>query len=450
MNLLRKACLLFFIFVTPLCSAQHWLYTFRPGDTLWDLCLEYTTVPNCWQTIGDENGVDFPRQIPPGTVIKFPVNWLKTVPEPVSVLYVRGNVQYQPFRSIPLANLVVGQQLPIGSRIVVGDESTTTLLFANDSTLVLDANSELTLDALSSLGDSGMVDSRLRLLRGATTTKVPSNDGNIRFQIDTPAAAAAVRGTEFRVTHIENGDDVAMRAEVLEGIVAVSNTVDQQDVNQGFGLIAADNAPVPEPVELLPPPVITTDSTPQVNALTVNWQALSDAQLYRIALLSDDVTPELLATAEVNATSYTWSDLEEACYQISLSGIDAQTLQGMPALTQLCVVPPLGVADLNEESSKLVDGNLWQLSWNAVAGASQYELEISRSESFDTLIATMQTSQPTATYPVDPEGTYFARVRAITADGVKSETGQVVSLTPTHWDEHAIGLATIIVLILLL
>ena len=52
--------------------SSEWIYSVRPGDTLWDLCKTYTTKIDCPTKLGERNHVSLPKRLPPGYLIRFP------------------------------------------------------------------------------------------------------------------------------------------------------------------------------------------------------------------------------------------------------------------------------------------------------------------------------------------------------------------------------------------
>ncbi len=60
------------------------------------------------------------------------------------------------------------------------------------------------MDSLGSFDASGMVDTSVRLKKGRVENRVAPQKPDSRYRIITPAAVAAVRGTEFRV----GGDEI--------------------------------------------------------------------------------------------------------------------------------------------------------------------------------------------------------------------------------------------------
>jgi len=70
--------------------ADEWVYTFRPGDTLWVLCSTYVAEPDCWNKVALRNEIANPRRISPGTKLYLPIAWLKVQPAKARVLTVEG------------------------------------------------------------------------------------------------------------------------------------------------------------------------------------------------------------------------------------------------------------------------------------------------------------------------------------------------------------------------
>ncbi len=438
-----------FVFFSAQASAEYWLYAFRPGDTIWAVCKQFTIRENCWQTIGQENGVTFPRRIPPGTVIKFPISWLKTIPKPVTINYVRGNVSYSDSAN-EIATASVGDNLAIGTIIIVGENSNATLRFADGTVMLLEENSELHLNALSANGDTGMVDSRVRLNRGAATTQVPKRRDRIRFRIETPSAVAAVRGTEFRVS--TDKDDINLsRAEVLEGLVGVDTSVSGQDVAQGFGLTAQKGAAPSEPIELLPAPIFNSTNQAQLVDITIDWNTVDGAINYRATLLSIDNNNEkkILATKTINDDSVQWSGLSVGCYSTEVSAIDENKLKGIPASLDVCVEAALAQVQITKKNIKKKDNENLEVQWDPVENASSYVVEYSLTKNFkdSTIIATKSNS---TLIPANTESRYFVRIRAINSSGLSSPISTTANWSPTFWDKYiALGAAGLLVLLIL-
>ena len=104
--------------------AADWVYTMRPGDTLWTLCKEYTKEPTCWQKLGPLNKIDRDRAIPPGTRIRVPANWLKVPAASAEIIFVQGEASLQ-LPGEPVIAATEGTKLSIGSTLVTSPPAQT-------------------------------------------------------------------------------------------------------------------------------------------------------------------------------------------------------------------------------------------------------------------------------------------------------------------------------------
>ena len=88
-----------------------------------------------------------------------------------------------------------------------------------------------------------MVDTRIRLNIGRVNTRVEKQQPDSHYEITTPAAITAVRGTDFRLS---TDDEQISRTEVTEGFVAVSAGVFEKNLQHGYGIVAEKDKPLPE------------------------------------------------------------------------------------------------------------------------------------------------------------------------------------------------------------
>ena len=387
-------------------SAADWLYTMRPGDTLWTLCKEYTKEPNCWQKLGPLNKIDRDRAIPPGTRIRVPAHWLKVPAASAEIIFIQGDVKYQtPDEAlIPAAE---GVKLTIGSTLVTG-KGTVSVLFADGSSLVLEPNSQLKLDALSNFELNGMVDSTIRLKRGTVKTRVIKREPRSRFQTITPSAVAAVRGTEYRVnvgTGKQANDTPQTRVEVYQGLVDVGAEDIKFPVPASFGIVAKQGEALQAPVKLLDKPTFINLDEQQLLTLEpsgkaflphlIHWQNLELASAYQLNILADDATKseKLLKSYRTIDTKVNVSDLGVGCYQLSLRAIDVLGLHGLAAKQRLCLKQQLSSPFVkSRQLNSDTETQLIQLYWDKSSDAQSYLIEVSETPDFSAVISSTDIS----------------------------------------------------------
>lgn len=318
-------------FSSSLLAEEYWEYTFRPGDNLWNIAKKYTTSVNNWKEIQHINKIRYgaDRKIRPGTRVVIPVAMLKLQPTPAVVIAVSGDVKLVKANG-DQAIIKTGDKLYMGDRVTTTEGQTLRLQFADKSELQVLSNSEVMLDKLSYYKKAGMVDTRVRLNSGSVNTWVEKQNKDSHYEILTPAAITAVRGTAFRLSTDEHN---VSRTEVTEGVVAVSAGDAEKDVQDGFGIVAERDKPLPEPVKLLPAPVLTTEESADKKQHTISWNALDGAVSYRYQLASDKDFNYLLQDKSVSSTQLVLTDLEPGDYFFKVRGIDKLKLQGLDAST---------------------------------------------------------------------------------------------------------------------
>jgi len=319
-------------------AEEYWEYTFRPGDSLWRIAEKYTTSVNNWGEILKLNSIDeaSDRTILPGTRILIPVLMLKLQPAPALVIAINGAA------TLVRANgdesvLTVGTELFSGDRVVTGDQQSLRMQFADKSELQVLANSEVVLDKLSHFKQTGMVDTQIRLNRGRVRTRVIKQKPGDRYEIKTPAAITAVRGTTFRLS---SDDSQISRTEVTEGLVVVSADQAEKDVNFGFGIVAEQDKPLPEPVELLDAPEISDNQSISASRLRVWWFKLEGAEFYRYELATDENFDQVSIASSTDDNGIQLDELTPGQYYLRVRGVDQYRLEGFDAVKSFVIEEP--------------------------------------------------------------------------------------------------------------
>lgn len=312
-------------------QARDWVYEAKPGDTLWDLCLEYTARPGCWLELGKYNGIVQDRRILPGTKIRIPLAWLLELPVVGTVLKVQGEVRYQPQDGANPVPLTEGEQLMLGSLITTLD-GTARIALGEYGEVFIRPQSILELSDIS-VESTPDGETRLDLDRGNVEIAVQPKSRS-RFEVHTPSAIAAVRGTRYRVV-AENRS--ATRSEVLEGLVAIEAS-SSVDVPGGFGLRAQQGVALGPPRKLLDPPRFSQASVNAAVPVVLAWAPDPLAHYWTLDLYSDD--GQLLANERLEQPRYAIEQLDLGCYSVTVRGVDQDGFNGMESDLPLCIEAP--------------------------------------------------------------------------------------------------------------
>ena len=398
----------------PALAQDDFEYVVRPGDNPWNITERYLKSINYWPRIVHYNNILEPTAIAPGTRLRLPTSWLRAEVASARVVDVRGSVEHEVNgRPQPL---VAGMLLDAGALIRTHDDSSLALQFPDGSRSLISANSELLVNELQRLRASGAQQLRVRLKRGQIENSVqPARTGGSRYTIETPAAVAAVRGTEFRVAT----GDRHMRTETLSGEVALRNsrgetrlpTATGAHVNAGEGpgkavrlLPAPDVDALPEIIDRVP---FRLPITPIVGASHYRTQI---APLQGFTVLESDRVAD-------DASVLGSASLADGRYRLRVRAIDSLGLEGLSAEREIIVdarpEPPF--PSQPAPGGFAVDEKL-VFRWARVPDAQTYHFQLAGDEGFSTPNVTLDTHDE-AGVTIDgdvPSGEYFWRIAVST------------------------------------
>ncbi len=423
----RWLCLIFAVVLgclAPTTQAQDWIYTVRPGDTLWDLADKYLTRGVAYTPrLQELNAVADPKRLQPGSRLRFPVRWLKQQPVPVKVISVQGEVTRVRAEDGSHTALANDALLHAGDSVITGAEANAVLEFADGSRLTLRGGSHLVLDALSAYGDTGMVDTRTRLQRGRIDNRVaPARGPGSRYEIHTPAAVSAVRGTDFRVS-AEIQQPVS-RTEVLTGGVAVTGEGRTRRVPASFGVVARAGKPPPPPRRLLERPDVSQlpDKLERV-PVNLRWPALPGAVAYRVQVGKQEDFGQLFLDRTVTEPATGGFDLsEDGDYILRLRGVDDVALEGIDAVHRFTLdarpEPPVSVQP--NDQVVLRDAQP-QFKWSIPENARSYRFQLATTQDFAARVLDLDIEREGNFTPETPlvPGTYYWRL------ATRDQTGEV-------------------------
>ncbi|MFN3536963.1 MAG: FecR domain-containing protein, partial [Brevundimonas sp.] len=220
-------------------------YTVVQGDTLIELAEAYLHRPDDYRAVARLNGVTNPRRLRPGSVLRFPVSLLRTEPARARVSNVRGAATVQSGG----ASRALGQGEPLEEGVIIatGANAFVRLVLPDGSHVALPSQSRIRIARLRRVLLTGGHDQQFDVLTGRLEAGARRVDPAGRFEIVTPIAVSAVRGTEFRVSYAAAAGQGS--TEVLEGSVGVLAQEDALLVQAGqgaaVGVSGAELAPLP-------------------------------------------------------------------------------------------------------------------------------------------------------------------------------------------------------------
>ncbi len=392
-------------------STGDFAYHAQPRDTLIGLGHRLLLEPRRWRDLQRRNHIADPRRIPRGAIIEIPYEWLRTSAEGASVSNLTGTVQQAG------GKVAQGEVLAEGSVIETGSDGSVTIDLADGSVVTLQKSSTLRLDQMVRVSGVAAAHSiRLKLESGRVETAVKPHRDVGRFEIITPVAVSAVRGTQFRNGYSSEEDRAS--TETLEGTVNVAGSTAAVPVSAGFGTrVARDQSPL-QPVALLPPPDLS--DLPQVNSgalLRVELPAVAGAKAYRVqlakdaefhAIAADTVTPGVVANID---------GLPDGDYWLRARSIDGLGLEGADAVRRvtqhLLPDPPLPTAPANAVK---ITGTHVHLAWTRTGSAARYALQVAQDSAFTAPVLDRRAVDATAAEVDDlPSGQYYWRVATLNA-----------------------------------
>lgn len=411
-------------------QAQEWVYRVRPGDTLWDVTGAYLKPSIPWQRLQEHNRIANPYQLPPGSTLRIPLQWLDRQPAKARVIALEGEAVARTPAGQE-SSVTSGMSLGSGASLKTSPDASLSLQFADGSRLQLLGDSELLLDRLTRFGRSGMADTRLRLQRGRIGNDVRRLRGPAaNFIVETPTASSAVRGTTFRV---EAGEAYS-QTEVLEGRVSV-NAPRQRGalLRPGFGAVVAAGQAAVSPLPLLPAPDLSRIPPMSQSARpTLAWPAVEGARQYRIQVSAQRTFDSLRVDAESDAPRHTLPALEAGTYFVRVRAIAANGLEGRDAVIELRIddqpAPPYSIAPA---AGSVVRTPELALSWTQAPGAAAYQYEVAATADATQPVAGARVEgETTARLPAPlPPGDYVWRIRSVDAAGKTGPYGDGVPFT---------------------
>ena len=395
-------------------AAADFAYEIRAGDNPWNLTQRYLKDLSYWPRIQQYNRIAEPRRLQPGARLLIPEQWLRLQTREVRIDALHGEVALTGADGL-LRPARVGDRLAPGMKLVTGEAGSAALAFADGSRVQLRPRSELGVQQSADFAAGAGSWVRLELLRGSVDSLIAPRSGPAgRFEIQTPAAVAAVRGTRFRV----HADGDAARNETLEGRVAFGNAAGEQSVTAGQGSFARTGVAATPPRALLPAPALPALFA---DRLPINrpFPPLDGATAYRVQIAGDATFDTVLIDAFGPAAAVRAADLPDGEYRVRVRGVDGDGFGGLDAEAVLTVdarpEPPVLVEP--GPDARVSDAQP-ALRWSRARADERWRLQIASDASFSgPLVDRNDLSEPSFRPDAPlPPGTWFWRIASRNPD----------------------------------
>jgi hypothetical protein len=393
-------------------------YVVVPGDTLIGISQRLLRDPALWPEVQRLNQIKNPRRIPPTTQLRIPYEWLRAASQPFTIEVVVGVVDINGSRA------AAGQAANAPATLKTGADGFVIVRLVDGSRFRLRSNSELRVEVLDRLDADGATRTQVWLESGKVETDASTQrDGN-RFEVRSPLAITAVRGTNFRVG--VNPQESFGTSEVIEGAVAVVAPTGAVAVEAGFGTRVEPGRALEAPVRLLVAPdlSLTADNSGAPNLL---WETrpVDGAVAYFAQLTRTSVPQEVIATSQGAAPGGSFGALSDGEYGLQVAAIDRLGLEGATAVKviarrRLAQIPTLS------PMTRIVGTN-FGFRCEVPAGA-RCDWQVSIHPDFRDISREGITAEPAVTLVRLVPGRYYLRARNLDSDGRISEFAPVQEL----------------------
>ncbi len=436
------------------------LHTVRAGDTLIRICQRASTGPCDWREVQRLNGLNNPRRLMPGQVLRLAAPAVPAPPLPpeeallVEMVHAHGQVTLQR-PGLAALPLVGGEPLRAGDTVRTGAQSSASMRLPDGSRLVLHAHSEVLLERHAKRRTDAGQDTQLHLQRGSLDTRVqPAAAGQPvpRLQIRTHVANLGVRGTEFRTRVTEGGAAL----EVLQGRVAATaqtgnataalSAAASAEVAAGQGLVAQAEGlgavrALPAPPNLQTLPVLV-----QHLPLLLDFSGTARASRWRARVSAPGAPDQPLLEGVFGTPMARWADpLPDGTYELRVRATDETGLEGPDAVASFVLKarpvapwpvsldPAAAQASAAGHSLPGQPAHLARLAWQVQPEAASYQVQLADDSSFAALRAVRRGITATTLDLGLPPGRYVWRVASVRADGNAGpwSDSQVLVVNPT-------------------
>lgn len=385
-------------------KAEDWIYTigvnhnntYSVGETI----KQYLANPNDYAKVLEHNKISDESALRPGHRLKIPYQLLAIKPLTVILDSISGSVYKTTTQENIKEVALIGDTFNLGDRIETLEDSSAFLVFADGSTVQLKENTSVTFDLLNVYGEQGMVDSKLLLNKGRADVHANPDkrkNGIYRFEVKTPLAISAVRGTSYGIS----SDDKQTNVELFSGKNIVSSdtsinssAIESMDktitLEKGLGtVVRKDKMPI-DPVVLLSMTDIDT-TTIANHKRYIGWPAVNEAKAYYIEV-ADDAAFKNIIWMNKEGSNHLVPDFinEDKPYYLKVAAVDIDGIIGHPSTVVVNpqLYPKAPDTYLPAHAKLITDKNV-DFNWQAEPN-EMFLFQLARDKRFDQVLLEKQ------------------------------------------------------------
>jgi hypothetical protein len=325
-------------------SGPYITYQVQPGDSIYRVAQRLLDEPSRWPELVKLNAVA-PKRLPVGAELKVPAPWLKPAAAQARTIAVAGVVTVNGQALSP--ERLVGE----GDALESGPNASATFQLPDGTIVTLTAQSKARFEAIRQYSADSGLKVRLIVLEGRAEASSPPARKR-PFEIKTPLATAAVRGTAFRAAASGQG----ATTEVLQGSVQwgsvqggsagpAARRTSAQVVEKGFGSSASSTGELGSVQALLPAPDLTGfDAFVTSPELLLRFD-VPGAVRYRVRVANDEALRDLVQETVLEQGQFSLATTRDGPYFVAIRGIARDRIEGIDASARIVVdarpIPPV-------------------------------------------------------------------------------------------------------------
>ncbi|GAB2888163.1 hypothetical protein GCM10027202_15890 [Microvirgula curvata] len=399
-------------------AVTEWRYHVYQGDTLWSIATLHLKDVSYIPALQRLNRISNAHAILTGRDIRIPLEWMKQRPGRPVVMAVTGNGSLK--RHNGSRPLVEKQELEAGDIIETAENAVIIIRYEDGSVSEIGPKSRLTIRQTTHYPSTQATSNDIRLERGSIDSRITRNPlMPNRYDIQTPSAVTAVRGTQFRV---RVDDPAESGTEVLEGKVEVRQDGRPVNVSAGYGVMMRQGRG-DSGVESLPaaPDLAGLPAGSAFPGVQFAWPAVPRATAYAYSLQGESGQ---YASSETTVPRAVVRVSDNGRYLLTVRGKLPSGLNGYPSVHAFSVhafpPPPFIVEPMN---GIMAAGNQVSLNLGATDG-QRWLVEFSRDRAFAAPVLRQQMDRDHASITLPQAGIWFWRAAQLDAGGVAGPFGE--------------------------